>query len=199
MLYVDQPVGVGFSWALFIYLFRLNLCRCRYGSEDVNSTWAAAPPVWKVLQMLFESQLFAKYLSREYVHSYEKWHPILTCFRLILATESYGGHYGPEFVVYFDEQNTKINKGIIQGEKILISALMINKWVNYSSEPQSLLIKYQWLDRSPLAEPGICRLCDERTWLWTTAERHNSQTGQQGILWREWVQGATGGLLCRRE
>ncbi|KIM82700.1 hypothetical protein PILCRDRAFT_70226 [Piloderma croceum F 1598] len=94
MLYVDQPVGTGLS----------------HGTEDVNSTRAAAPPVWKTLQILFESGLFAKYTNR----------------KLILATESYGGHYGPDFVVYFDEQNTKIDNGAIQGQKILISALMIN-------------------------------------------------------------------------
>ena len=112
---------------LFIPVFRANLYRCRHGTEDVNSTWAAARPVWKVLQILFESQLFAKYPSREYVHFYEKKSSVLTYFRLIFATESYGGHYGPKFVVHFDEQNTKIDKGIIQGEKINISALMINK------------------------------------------------------------------------
>jgi carboxypeptidase C (cathepsin A) len=77
--------------------------------------------------MLLESGLFAKYTSREYVRCYETQTSDLHVLRLILATESYGGHYGPEFVVYFDEQNTKIDNGIIEGEKIIISALMINK------------------------------------------------------------------------
>jgi len=43
-----------------------------------------------------------------------------------LATESYGGHYGPSFVTFFDEQNAKIEAGQITGEKITVSALMIN-------------------------------------------------------------------------
>jgi carboxypeptidase C (cathepsin A) len=77
--------------------------------------------------MLFESGLFAKYTSHKYVGCYETEICDLHVLRLILATESYGGHYGPEFVVYFDQQNTKIDNGIIQGEKIIISALMINK------------------------------------------------------------------------
>ena len=34
MLYVDQPIGVGFS----------------YGTDDVTSTVTAAPYVWKLLQ-----------------------------------------------------------------------------------------------------------------------------------------------------
>ena len=44
-----------------------------------------------------------------------------------MATESYGGHYGPEFVTYFNEQNAKIQDGTIEGQLINVSALMINK------------------------------------------------------------------------
>ncbi|KIM82781.1 hypothetical protein PILCRDRAFT_784713 [Piloderma croceum F 1598] len=94
MIYIDQPVGTGFS----------------YGTELVNSTGASGPPVWTTLQLLFESGLFDKYLSRE----------------LNLASESYGGHYAPNFVTYFDEQNTKIDQGTVKGEKIVISTLLIN-------------------------------------------------------------------------
>jgi hypothetical protein len=39
----------------------------------------------------------------------------------------YGGHYGPAFVTFFNEQNAKITAGQIQGELITVSALMINK------------------------------------------------------------------------
>ncbi|KAG6380281.1 Alpha/Beta hydrolase protein [Boletus reticuloceps] len=96
MIYIDQPIGTGFS----------------YGTDTVNSTEAAAPYpyVWKAFQILFESKLFSKYASREF----------------ILATESFGGHYGPGFVTYFDEQNALIAKGAIQGEPVVVSALMIN-------------------------------------------------------------------------
>jgi hypothetical protein len=38
-----------------------------YGTDQVNSTEAAAPPVWKAFQLLFESGQFAKYQSREQV------------------------------------------------------------------------------------------------------------------------------------
>ncbi|KAG6815520.1 hypothetical protein H0H87_001000, partial [Tephrocybe sp. NHM501043] len=44
----------------------------------------------------------------------------------IFATESYGGHYGPSFVTYFDQQNALIRDGTILGEEIIVSALMIN-------------------------------------------------------------------------
>jgi len=48
-------------------------------------------------------------------------------YRFIFATESYGGHYGPEFVAYFDQQNALIRSGKIKGVQIVVSALMINK------------------------------------------------------------------------
>lgn len=47
--------------------------------------------------------------------------------RFIFGTESYGGHYGPSFVTYIDEQNALIARGAIKGEPIVVSALMINK------------------------------------------------------------------------
>ena len=47
--------------------------------------------------------------------------------RFNFATESYGGHYGPSFVTYFEEQNALIANGAIEGEPIVVSALMINK------------------------------------------------------------------------
>ncbi|KAI9567731.1 Alpha/Beta hydrolase protein [Boletus coccyginus] len=94
MIYIDQPIGTGFS----------------YGTDTVNSTESAAPFVWKAFQILFESQVFSTYASREF----------------IFATESYGGHYAPGFVTYFEEQNALIASGAIEGEPIIVSALMIN-------------------------------------------------------------------------
>ena len=49
--------------------------------------------------------------------------------RFIFATESYGGHFGPSFVTYFDKQNALIDARKLHGEKVLVSALMINKCV----------------------------------------------------------------------
>ncbi|KAG1907466.1 serine carboxypeptidase-domain-containing protein [Suillus fuscotomentosus] len=99
LIYIDQPIGTGFS----------------YGTDTVNSTKATAPFVWTAFQVLFESQLFSKYASREF----------------IFATESYGGHYGPSFVTYFEEQNTLIASGEIDAVPIVVSTLMINKQVAF--------------------------------------------------------------------
>lgn len=92
MLYVDQPIGVGFS----------------VGTEDVNSTLNAAPDMWTFMQVFYDS--FPEYKPREFG----------------LFTESYGGHYGPVFAAHFQEQNSAVASGAIQGEQINLVALGIN-------------------------------------------------------------------------
>lgn len=113
VIYIDQPIGTGFS----------------FGTDTVNSTLSASPFVWQAFQVLFESGEFSKFQSREYVRLLL----IILFFwffnRLILATESYGGHYGPALITYFDQQNKLIKEGKLKGEEVVVSALMINKWL----------------------------------------------------------------------
>jgi len=92
MLYVDQPIGVGFS----------------YGTDSVTSTVTAAPYVWKLLQAFYTQ--FPQYENRDFG----------------IFTESYGGHYGPEFAHYIQQQNSAINAGSVTGQKINLVALGIN-------------------------------------------------------------------------
>ncbi|KAL8650926.1 MAG: hypothetical protein Q9210_003532 [Variospora velana] len=92
MLYIDQPLGVGFS----------------YGTDSVNSTVTAAPNVWKLLQAFYAH--FPEYLNRDFG----------------LFTESYGGHYGPEFADYFEQQNSAIALGTVIGHDINLVALGVN-------------------------------------------------------------------------
>ncbi|KAL2872869.1 hypothetical protein SGCOL_011989 [Colletotrichum sp. CLE4] len=97
MLYVDQPIGAGFS----------------YGTSDTDSTVKAAPKVWALMQSFYSK--FPDYKGREFG----------------LFTESYGGHYGPEFIDHFQAQNDAIDKGTVKGEKIKIVALGIgNGWID---------------------------------------------------------------------
>ncbi|KAM0205557.1 hypothetical protein ACHAQI_009117 [Fusarium lateritium] len=101
MLYVDQPIGTGFS----------------YGSDDAVSTLAAAPRVWNLLQAFYAQ--FPEYENRDFG----------------LFTESYGGHYGPEFAFFFEEQNAAIDAGTITGEKINLVALGINNgWIDPANQ-----------------------------------------------------------------
>ncbi|KAL8413178.1 hypothetical protein RB594_004700 [Gaeumannomyces avenae] len=97
MLYVDQPIGTGFS----------------YGSDGATSTVAAAGYVWNMLQAFYAA--FPAYTSRDFG----------------LWTESYGGHYGPEFAAHIHEQNARIDAGCLEGEKINLVALGINNgWIH---------------------------------------------------------------------
>ncbi|KAH6647100.1 Alpha/Beta hydrolase protein [Truncatella angustata] len=79
-----------------------------YGTDTVTSTVTAAPFVWKLLQAFLTQ--FPQYESRDFG----------------IFTESYGGHYGPEFASYIETQNSAIASGSLQGEKINLVALGIN-------------------------------------------------------------------------
>ncbi|PYI01391.1 putative carboxypeptidase S1 [Aspergillus sclerotiicarbonarius CBS 121057] len=106
MLYIDQPIGVGFS----------------YGYDTVNSTVTAAPFVWKLLQAFYAH--FPEYESRDFN----------------LFTESYGGHYGPEFAHYIQAQNAAIDTGTLRGETINLVSLGINNgWFDSSIQEKSYI------------------------------------------------------------
>lgn len=78
-----------------------------------DSTPAAAPAIWKLVQTFLTQ--FPEYESRDFG----------------LFTESYGGHYGPEFAYYFQQQNAAIDAGKLTGEKINLVALGINNgWID---------------------------------------------------------------------
>lgn len=66
---------------------------------------SAAAYVWTFLQNFYAS--FPEYENRDFG----------------LWTESYGGHYGPEFAAYFEAQNAKIAGGTLTGEKVNLVAL----------------------------------------------------------------------------
>lgn len=89
-----------------------------YGTDDAVSTIAAAPRVWNLLQAFYAQ--FPEYENRDFG----------------LFTESYGGHYGPEFAFYFEQQNAAIDAGTIKGEKINLVALGINNgWIDPGKSP----------------------------------------------------------------
>ncbi|KAJ6599973.1 alpha/beta-hydrolase [Mycena vulgaris] len=94
MIYIDQPVGAGFS----------------HGTAIIDNTDDAAKIMWNAFQILFESPEFSAFQGRD----------------LIFATESYGAHYGPAFIAYFNAQNALIDSGALTGQKITFTSLMIN-------------------------------------------------------------------------
>ncbi|KAJ9301166.1 hypothetical protein DTO271G3_1301 [Paecilomyces variotii] len=110
VLYVDQPIGVGFS----------------YGVDNATSTKTAAPYVWKLLQAFYAQ--FPEYESRDFA----------------IFTESYGGHYGPEFAHYIRQQNDAIKTGMVDGENINMIALGINNGWFDSAIQEKAYIDYAY-------------------------------------------------------
>jgi carboxypeptidase C (cathepsin A) len=135
MLYLDQPVQVGFSYD------EVTNCtvRPRRGDEDeetglpedrdyeivpTNFTDGGVPPEVNVTHRVgtFSSQDPAHTANSTRVAAHALWHFAQTWFsefphykpeddRVSLWAESYGGHYGPAFFRFFEEQNDKITSG----------------------------------------------------------------------------------------
>lgn len=122
MLYVDQPI------VRFTYLPQKKNTDSEivkgtgfsYGTDSVTSTVTAAPYVWTLLQAFYAQ--FPQYESREFG----------------IFTESYGGHYGPEFASYFESQNAAIKAGSVKGDNIDLVALGINNgWYDAAIQEQA--------------------------------------------------------------
>ncbi|KAI0270406.1 serine carboxypeptidase [Gloeopeniophorella convolvens] len=114
ILFVDQPVGTGFS----------------YGDTIVNTTQQAAADFWKFLQIWFTDSRFEKYAARDFGLFTESY--VTPAFdngvdipALIPNAYSYGGHYGPGFSSYFLQQNAAIQSGNIKGVTINLKSLGI--------------------------------------------------------------------------
>jgi carboxypeptidase D len=112
------PVNNSYSfnnYANMIYIDQPIGVGFSYGTDDVTSTVTAAPYVWKLIQAFYAS--FPQYESRDFG----------------IFTESYGGHYGPEFTKYIQDQN-KANAG----EKINIVALGVNNgWIDFKIQEKA--------------------------------------------------------------
>lgn len=109
MLYLSQPVGVGFS-----YETTRTDANGRYSLVDpdkANTTHAAAVGAWHILQAFLD-------LSPQL-------DPDIKNFTFNLWTESYGGHYGPGFYNYFYKQNEAIKNGSVQGVELQMDTLGI--------------------------------------------------------------------------
>lgn len=96
------------SYANMLYIDQPIGTGFSYGDDPVTSTVTAAPYVWTLLQAFYAQ--FPQYENRNFG----------------IFTESYGGHYGPEFAEYFESQNAAITKGTVKGQDIKLIALGIN-------------------------------------------------------------------------
>ena len=185
MLYIDQPTQVGFSYdVLANYTTNLvtdNFQRLKedapipeqnatflvgtYPSNDGNSTSPgtrnAAIAFWHFAQVWFQE--------------FPGYHPHDS--RVSIATESYGGRYGPGFAAFFEEQNEKIRNGTWDGDEgtryilDLDTLLIINgcvdrrvQWPSYPQQAYNNTYGLQTVNRTifdamtdAFARPGGCR------------------------------------------
>lgn len=124
MLYIDQPVGTGFSYDYptngtvdktdssesthpndFLdgipeqnNTFFVGTFASQNSAQTINSTENAARATWHFAQTWFTE--FPHYKPKN--------------DKISIWTESYGGRYGPAFMSFFDTQNTKINDGTLE-------------------------------------------------------------------------------------
>ncbi|KAI0908805.1 Alpha/Beta hydrolase protein [Ustulina deusta] len=138
MLFIDQPSQVGFSYSYPVPAYSTDngivvlpdaVCpdyapegTCgTYAYPNIsltaNSTPAAAPNFWKTLQGFMGA--FPQYSG----HGFH------------FATESYGGHYGPIFNQYIEQQNANLPRGAkkIQLETVLIGNGWYDPVVQYQA------------------------------------------------------------------
>ncbi|CAJ2510880.1 Uu.00g065050.m01.CDS01 [Anthostomella pinea] len=154
MLYLDQPVQVGLSYDTLQNVtndlvtgevIKLNktdpipeqnttLLVGTYPSQNPNQTALgsrnAAIALWHFAQTWFQE--------------FPAYHP--NDSRVSIATESYGGRYGPEFSAFFEEQNQKIENGtwsdadgenyIINLDTLILINSCIDRQIQWPSYPQ---------------------------------------------------------------
>ncbi|KAJ5464189.1 hypothetical protein N7475_007324 [Penicillium sp. IBT 31633x] len=125
VLFISQPIGVGFSYAEkepgskdYITQAYQN---SSYGdvtgrfpvidSSKITNTELAAKATWEVVQGFLSG--LPKLASKIQSRSFNLW------------TESYGGHWGPTFFDHFYEQNQKIENGTLDGVQLEFNTLGI--------------------------------------------------------------------------
>ncbi len=133
MLYISQPVGTGFSNQGIA-----NGSFDGYTGGFLNSSQAKPTGTWPILDPVDKGTIDTTDLA-----AMAAWHILqgfLSGLKTLagnvdesrdfnLWTESYGGHYGPAFFNYFQEQNAKISAGECPGFKLRFNSLGIGNGI----------------------------------------------------------------------
>lgn len=127
LMFLSQPVGVGFSYGhkeegdvvagQFQNATQAENITGRYpliNATAISTTELAAIAAWEVLQGFFSA---LPELSPDVGE--------VTNRPFHLATQSYGGHWGPTFYRHFVEQNQKVANGSLEGIEMNMDSLLI--------------------------------------------------------------------------
>ncbi|KAH7324722.1 Alpha/Beta hydrolase protein [Stachybotrys elegans] len=127
MLYIDEPNQVGFSYDVPTNCTQVFTSPDLTGNVITPADFSDGLPDLNITSMVgtFSSQNISHTPNSTAQAGHALWHFAQTWFfefpfykpaddRISLWAESYGGHYGPGFMRFFQEQNEKIANGTIQ-------------------------------------------------------------------------------------
>lgn len=153
MLYLDQPVQVGLSYDT---LQNITLDLLNGGIKTLNDSDTVPEQNSTLLVGTYPSRMANDTAIGSLNGARALWHFAQTWFqefpaympndsRISIATESYGGRYGPAYTAFFEEQNQKIENGtwidtdgemyIIHLDTLMIINGCIDRQVQWPSYP----------------------------------------------------------------
>ena len=211
MLYIDQPVQVGLSYdtpqnvTVNLETGRITKLNTSQPIPPQNSTFLVGT---YPSQIANDTQFGSLNGARALWHFAQTWFQEFPAYkpndsRISIATESYGGRYGPAYTAYFEEQNQKIENGTwvdTDGEMYIIhldTLLLINscidrqiQWPSYPHIAYNNTYGIQTVNESiyqqmmdAYYDPGGCRdqidTCRELSLLYDPTQRgYNSSVNQ---------------------
>ncbi|GAP84531.1 putative carboxypeptidase s1 protein [Rosellinia necatrix] len=123
MLFLSQPIGVGFSYETEVVGVVSNKTGLPVNSSHPNGRYSDVNPY------RFDTTQLAAVGTWEVVQAFVQELPCLDenvkSRSFNLWTESYGGHYGPAFYKYFYDQNGLIKNGSVKGVELSMHSLGI--------------------------------------------------------------------------
>lgn len=142
LLFLSQPVGVGFS-----YQDIANGSYANGSSTFLNSTQAPPTGTWPILDPVNEGTIDTTDLAA--VSVWQTLQGLLSGLPQLegnraepknfnLWTQSYGGHYGPSFYNYFQQRNREIKNGTIPGYELSFNTLgLVNPIIDSATQQEA--------------------------------------------------------------